>query len=104
LVTFVVARTEVTSVDADDETSDATSIRVYPNPAVGEVTVRGLDNEDLSVTVFTTAGERIGQLHGTGELRWDRRDLRGAVVAGGLYVLSIDGSHSGRTIRKLILH
>lgn len=104
LVTFVVARTEVTSVDADDETSDATSIRVYPNPAVGEVTVRGLDNEELSVTVFTAAGERIGQLHGSGELRWDRRDLRGAVVAGGLYVLSIDGSHSGRTIRKLILH
>lgn len=103
LVTFVVARTEVTSVDADDD-SDAMAVRVYPNPAVGEVTVKGLDNEDLSVSVFTVAGERVGQIQGSGELRWDRRDLRGAVVPSGLYVLSIDGSHSGRTIRKLILN
>lgn len=104
LVTFVVSRTEVTSVEADDDATDATSVRVYPNPAVGEVTVRGLDNEDLSVSVFTAAGERVGQIEGSGELRWDRRDLRGALVPGGLYVLSIDGSRSGRSIRKLILH
>lgn len=104
LVTFVVARTDVTSVDADDDGSDATSVRVYPNPAAGEVTVKGLDNEDLSVSVFTAAGERVGQIQGSGELRWDRRDLRGALVPGGLYVLSIDGARSGRSIRKLILH
>ncbi len=104
IVTFVVVRRNITSVDADDDDSRLAAVRVYPNPASNDVRVRGLDDEELTVSVFTTAGERVGQIQGSGELRWDRRDLRGSVLPGGLYVLSIDGARSGRTIRKLILY
>lgn len=103
LVTFIVARGEVTSVDADDDGLDGQSVRVYPNPAVSEVMVKGLSDEAMTISVYNTAGDRIYTMQGSGELRWDRRDMRGAIVPGGLYVLSIDGARSGHTVRKLIL-
>lgn len=101
--TFMLRRSDVTSVDADDENATQTSVRVYPNPAVSEVMIKGLSDESMTISVYNAAGDRIHTLQGSGELRWDRRDMRGALVPGGLYVLSIDGARSGHTVRKLIL-
>lgn len=101
--TFMVRRSDVTSVDADDDDAAQTKVRVYPNPAVSEVMIKGLSDESMTISIYNAAGDRIHTMQGSGELRWDRRDMRGALVPGGLYVLSIDGTRSGHTVRKLIL-
>ncbi|MBU3699798.1 MAG: T9SS type A sorting domain-containing protein, partial [Candidatus Kapabacteria bacterium] len=104
LVTFHVVRSDVTSVDEDDRPVPAGSVRVFPNPAVSDVNIMGSSDETLNVSIYTVTGQLVQTLQGRGELRWDRRDISGAVVNGGLYVMSIDGSSSGRSLRKVLLY
>ncbi|MFN6112304.1 MAG: T9SS type A sorting domain-containing protein, partial [Bacteroidota bacterium] len=104
LVTFYVDRTEVTSVEEGDPAPVPGSVRVYPNPAASDVTVAGAPDERLKLSIYTLTGQLVQTIEGRGELRWDRRDISGAVVQGGLYMLAIDGSTSGRTLRKLVVY
>ncbi|MEY3386455.1 MAG: hypothetical protein RIR53_1266 [Bacteroidota bacterium] len=104
LVTFQVERSDVTSVDEDDRSVTAGSVRVFPNPAVSDVSIVGSADETLKVSIYTITGQLMQTLQGRGELRWDRRDMSGAVVNGGLYVMSIEGSSSGRSLRKVLLY
>ena len=103
LVTFYVVRRDVTGVEDDETVAGFAAIRVYPNPAAGEVTIKGRTDETLNVSIHALTGEVVHVMSGAHEVRWDRRDASGALVPSGLYVLSIDGSSSGRTVTKLVL-
>lgn len=104
LVTFHVVRGDVTSVDEDESSQDSRSVRVFPNPAASDVTIKGASDEVLSVSVYTLTGQLVHTLQGRGDIRWDRRDAAGVAVDGGLYLLSINGSASGRSLRKIVLY
>ena len=92
------------AVDAPILASLGSGLRVWPNPARGEVQFSWrVDRGPVSVTVFDAAGRRVMAQDAAptaGRLNWDGRSRNGAPVAAGVYLvrLSAPGRHETRRL------
>lgn len=81
-------REVVSSVDEQEPV--IAGLRVAPNPMTDELRITSDSDALMTVRVYTITANVVAQFSGTGELRWDRRDLSGSLLPAGLYVLSIE--------------
>lgn len=98
--------------ELDPETGEPLSLRSYPNPSPGPVTVEFVLTEpsEVWITVFTVQGRRVRRLvpgrtfpHGRRQVRWDGLDDDGARLPGGLYLCTVRTERTSETRRIILL-
>ena len=77
-------------------------LQVSPNPMRDELVIRSASLQPLTVHVHSVVGNRLVTLNGTGEARWDGRDLSGARLAAGVYVLVIEQGLSTQVVKVIV--
>jgi hypothetical protein len=98
------------------------SLRVYPNPFAGAVTIaldagagaRGGETHGtagvtpLALEIYDLRGRRVRRLRsgweaGSGPVVWDGTDDRGAALPPGPYILRLTGGEGGGVRRKIVI-
>lgn len=77
-------------------------LQVSPNPMRDELMIRTASLQPLTVHVHSVVGNRVASFEGTGEVRWDGRDLSGARLAAGVYVLVIEQGLSTQVVKIIV--
>jgi hypothetical protein len=98
VIDFVMTFASAVSVPGADPANEA--FTVVPNPVRFGAPVRieiGDAVGDASVTIFDVSGRRLSRLtSSTGVVMWDGHDLRGLLLAPGVYVARIDATGATR--------
>ena len=90
----------LSSVEEDVTVIDG--LQVSPNPMRDELIIRTASLQPITVHVHSVVGNRLVSLNGTGEARWDGRDLSGARLAAGVYVLVIEQGLSTQVVKVIV--
>ncbi len=86
----------------DEDLTVIAGLQVSPNPMRDELTIRVANPEPLTVHVHSVVGNRMVSLSGVGEVRWNGRDLAGARLASGVYVLVIEQGMSTQVAKVIV--
>ncbi len=101
----------VSGAPAQDETPDAFSVSVRPNPSAGEPAIRlGLARGGpVQAMVFDVGGGQVRELFagslqaGVRTLTWDGRDQTGRPVPSGAYFVRVAGAAGQKTERLVVI-
>jgi hypothetical protein len=74
-------------------------LKLYPNPANGQVNIATDRNEQMWVTVSDMMGRTVGQFDFTNQARFDSSDL-----TNGIYILTFDNKQGARGVKKLVVN
>ena len=77
-------------------------ISIFPNPMSSRVMIGATNDRNAKIEIVDAIGRVVASHIGAGQFNWDARDLSGAQVANGIYLLRVTGVANG-SITKLVV-